>query len=207
MAYTDFTLKDLELKFGIKNKVEPLFPKFEPIIPSDWLKLTLFKSSKIRARSEKAKSETIVFPILLELKENNDEFLTIYSGDNLIADENSGLKGECDFIITRDNKSFDINYPIIQIVEAKKHDIDIGIPQCAAQMLGAKIYNENNNSNNDIIYGCVTTGDDWLFMKLSSYLQIDTKKYYLGELEELLSVFQHIIDEYKKKMPTILQYV
>jgi len=200
MAYTDFTLKDLELKFGIINKVETLFTKFEPIIPSDWLKLTLSKTSKIRARSEKAKSETIVFPILLELKERNEDFLTIYSGDNLTADENSGLKGECDFIITRDNKSFDINYPIIQIVEAKKHDIDTGIPQCAAQMLGAKVYNEINNAHNDIIYGCVTTGDDWLFMKLTSFLQIDTRKYYLGDLEELLSVFQHIINEYKKKL-------
>jgi hypothetical protein len=200
MAYTDFTLKDIQIKFGINNIVERLFPNFEPINSSDWLTLTLLKASKIRARSEKAKSETIVFPILLELKERNDELITIYSGDNLTADENIGLKGECDFIITKDSKSFDINFPIIQIVEAKKHDIDSGIPQCAAQMLGAKIYNENNNANIEYIYGCVTTGDDWLFMKLGKYLQIDNKKYYLGELGELLSVFQHIIDEYKKQI-------
>jgi len=36
------------------------------------------------------------------------------------------------------------------------------------------------------------------FTLKEKYLQIDTKKYYLGELDELLSVFQHIIDEYKK---------
>jgi len=197
MAYTDFTLKNLEIKFGIKNIVETIFPKLEPTMPSNWLNETLLKTSKIRARSEKAKSETIVFPILLELKERNEDFLTIYSGDNLVADEDNGLKGECDFIITRDNKSFDINFPIIQIVEAKKHDIDLGIPQCAAQMLGAKIYNHNNNSFNDTIYGCVTTGDDWLFMKLTSFLQIDTKKYYLSQLGELISVFQYIIQQYK----------
>lgn len=120
MAYTDFTLKDIELKFGIRNQLESLFPKFAPLRPSDWLQTTLAKSAHVRIRTEKAKSEAIVFPILLELVERNPDFLTIYSGDMLIADESKGLKGECDFIITKDSKSFDINAPIIQIVEAKK---------------------------------------------------------------------------------------
>jgi len=199
MAYTDFSLKDLQTKFGIINKVESIFDNFVGIEPSEWLKTTLSMSSKIRARSEKAKSETIVFPILLELKERNNDLITIYSGDVLNADENKGLKGECDFIITNESKSFDINYPIIQVVEAKKHDIEGGIPQCAAQMIGAKIFNENNNVNTKFIYGCVTTGDDWLFLKLGEYLQIDSKKYYLNEINELLAVFQFVIDEYKKK--------
>ncbi len=201
MAYTDFTLKHLYTKFGINNKIAPLFPKLAPIEPSDWLKDMLQKASLLPLRSEKAKSEMIVFPILLELRNRNDNFITIYSGDNLNADDENGLKGECDFIITKDIGTYDINYPIIQIVEAKKHDIDSGIPQCAAQMLGAKIYNEKNGVKINSIYGCVTTGNDWLFLKLEEdIITIDRQKYYLNEIDVLLAVFQKIINIYKNQI-------
>jgi len=197
MSYSDFTLKELNIKFGINNKVLPLFPNFEPIEPSDWLKNMLQKASLLPVRSEKSKSETIVFPLLLEIRERNDNFITFYSGDTLNADESQGLKGECDFIITKDTGTYDINFPIIQVLEAKKNDIDLGIPQCAAQMVGAKVYNEKNNTKIDKIYGCVTTGEDWLFMKLEQDITIDRRKYFLSEIGILLSVFQYIIDEYK----------
>jgi len=203
MSYSDFTLKDLQNKFGIKNKVNQLFDRLEPIEPSEWLKATLKKAVKLPARSEKAKSESIVYPILLELRDRNNNFITFYSGDNLNADEEKGLKGECDFIITKDTGTFDINYPIIQLVEAKKNDLELGVPQCAAQMVGAKIFNEQNNVVVDCIYGCVTTGDEWLFMKLTNELQIDVQKYYLNELPELIAVFQYIIDGFKKQIPNI----
>jgi len=195
MAYTDFTIEDLETKFGIENRMEYLFQKFEPLQPSDWLKTTLENVSKLQVRTEKAKSETIVFPILLEMRMRNEDFITFYSGENLEADKVNGLNGECDFIISKDVKSFNINCPILQIVEAKKHDIELGIPQCAAQMLGAKLYNEKHNKKTEYIYGCVTTGNDWLFMRLGENLIIDIKKYYLIQLGELLAIFQYIIDQ------------
>ncbi len=202
MAYSDFSLDRLKKEFGINNKVQILFNDIEKSIkPSDWLKTTLEKTSKVNAKTEKAKSETIVFPILLEIKDRNDDFISVYSGESLQADEERGLKGECDFIITKNIESYSINYPILQIVEAKKHDIDLGIPQCAAQMLGAKIYNEQNETEINSIYGCVTTGDNWLFLKLEdNTLIIDKHKYYFDDLEKLLSVFQQILDYYKNEL-------
>jgi len=197
MAYSDFTLQKLKKEFGIHNVVEKLFDTIQPVVPSDWLNDTLSKTTKVRARTEKAKSETIVFPILIEIKERNNNFIAIFSGDTLVADDERGLKGECDFIITKDNKSYSINYPIMQVVEAKRHDIDLGIPQCAAQMVGAKIYNEQNETDLDIVFGCVTTGDEWLSLKLeNNRLYIDQRKYYLVELGELLAIFQQIVNSY-----------
>ncbi len=150
-------------------------------------------------RSEKAKSEWIVVPILTELRTKNSNFFTIYSGDTLNADEKSGLKGECDFILAKDTGTFDLNYPIIQIVEAKKNDIEIGIPQCAAQLVGAKIFNEVKGVILPKIYGCVTTGNEWIFMVLeNNTIFIDSKIYYLNEIEKILGVFQEIIDYYKE---------
>ncbi|MBC8110866.1 MAG: hypothetical protein H7Y04_07390 [Verrucomicrobia bacterium] len=198
MAYGDFSLADLEKKFGIENQLRSLFEHVEAIEPSHFLKEALQNARELPVRSEKAKSETIVFPILIELRNRNDKYFTIYSGDNLNADENQGLKGECDFILARDTGTFDINYPIIQIVEAKRNDLEVGVPQCAAQLVGARKFNENKGVMLENLYGCVTTGDEWLFMKLSNQeLSIDTRKYYLVEIVTLLAVFQQIIDYYK----------
>lgn len=200
MAYSDFTLEKLEQQFGIKNQMIPLFNNIHPLEPSDKLKEALQLARELPIRSEKAKSESIVFPILVELRQKNNKFFTIYSGDNLNADEEKGLKGECDFILTKDTHSFNISCPIIQIVEAKKNDLEIGVPQCAAQLLGAKIFNEKRGVILDTVYGCVTTGDEWLFMKLEQDLIIDTRKYYLNEIGELLATFQAIIHYYQEKL-------
>ena len=134
-------------------------------------------------------------PILIELRNRNAKYFTIYSGEMLNIDEE--LKGECDFILSKDTGSFEINAPIMQLVEAKRNDIENGIAQCAAQMIGAQKYNAQRKYITNEIYGCVTTGDDWLFMRLEKNLEIDTKKYYLGNLAELLGVFQKIIDTFK----------
>ena len=89
-----------------------------------------------------------------------------------------------------------IEAPIISIVEAKKNDLDLGIGQCIAQMIGAYQFNKQKNSNIKAIFGCITTGLEWKFLKLEkeSFITIDTKIYYLNELEKILGIFQSIID-------------
>jgi hypothetical protein len=197
MAYSEYTLLQIEEEFGIKNQIMNLFEKTPLVEPSDWLLNVLQIAKGLPIKSKKAKSEMIVMPILVELRNRNNEYFTIYSGDNLNVDDK--LKGECDFIISKDTRSFDINYPIIQVVEAKKNDVEIDIPQCAAQMLGAKKYNEKRgNKKINTIYGCVTTGDDWIFMRLTDKIEIDDEKYYLGNLSQLLGVFQHILDCFRE---------
>lgn len=197
MVYTDFTLDTIEENFGIKNQIKSLFDAPKPVEPSEWLSASLNNAKDLPIRSEKARSEMIVAPILIELRNRNDKYFTIYSGDTLNADEKQGLKGECDFILTKSTGSFNINFPIIQIVEAKKNDIEFGIPQCAAQLVGAKIFNKNKGIDLKYVYGCVTTGKEWQFMCLNDDLYIDDKTYNLAQLTELLGVFQEIIDYYK----------
>ncbi len=198
MAYTDFTLANLEQKFGIRNRRRQLFAPLPPLPLSTDLQKALVRARELPVRSEKAKSEWIVVPILTEIRDLTDRFFTIYSGDTLSADEEAGLKGECDFILAKDTGSFDINYPILQLVEAKKNDVEVGVPQCAAQLLGARLFNEKKGPAPEFLYGCVTTGDEWLFMRLAGdELVIDTRKYYLVEIGELLALFVSIINEYR----------
>jgi hypothetical protein len=200
MAYGDFTLNDLESRFGIRNQRRRLFDAIDPVEPSGKLKAELLEIEEMPIRSEKAKSEWIVVPILKELRQRNDKFFTIYSGENLNSDEAQGLKGECDFILAKDTGTFDISFPILQIVEAKKNDLEAGVPQCAAQLVGAKVFNEKKGLHLDRIYGCVTTGNDWLFMKLENDLVIDSRVYYLVQINQLLGIFQGIISHYRNEL-------
>ncbi|MEN0051346.1 MAG: hypothetical protein AAF806_30050 [Bacteroidota bacterium] len=200
MAYSDFTLSDLQTQFGIRNQVVDLFDdaKIEPLKLSKILAQQLQEAEELPIKSEKARSELIITPILLELRRINKKFFTIYSGDTLVADKDRGLVGECDFILAKETGSFSINVPIISIVEAKKQDMESGINQCAAQLYGAKVFNEKSNTILSKIYGCVTTADNWKFMVIEGDLiKIDNATYYKSEIGKVLSIFQEIIDYYK----------
>jgi hypothetical protein len=199
MAYSDFTLSDIEEKFGITNQEQKLFGEVAKVKASAWLLETLEKASHLPIRSEKARSEAIVFPILTELCEINKHEITFYSGENLKADKKRALTGECDFIVSKNTGKYDLNIPIFALVEAKKNDFDEGVPQCAAQMVGASVYNKKMKKETQLIYGCVTTAEQWLFLKLENdTIFIDTEKYSIKELDVLLGILQFIINQSKK---------
>ena len=200
MGYSDYTFEKIKEKFGVENRRANLAFEIVHQEPSDFLQQHLRIASKLSIKSEKSRSEAIVFPLLLDVRERNNDFFTIYSGDNMNV--NDDLKGECDFILAKDIQSYDVNYPIIQIVEAKKHDIeDLGVPQCAAQLIGAKLFNQKNGIELKKIYGCATTGKIWQFLVLEgNTIYVDEKQYYIGNLPELLGAFQFIIDYYKREL-------
>ena len=80
--------------------------------------------------------------------------------------------------------------------------MDLGIDQCAAQMVGIKFFNEKMGTTLPVIYGCVTTVDNWQFLKLEDKQStVDPKVYYLVELEKILGIFQYIIDYFKQTLP------
>lgn len=203
MAYRDFTLEDIEMQFGIKNRNDALFAEntIKPQAPSAELLRDLAEARELPIRSEKAKSELIVVPILLELRKLTNKFFTIYSGDTLSADKELGLVGECDFLLAKDTGSFSINVPLLSVVEAKKSDIEAGIPQCSAQLIGARVFNEQRGQKLPALYGCVTTADDWKFLKLQDQIiTVDKDTYYLRELDVILGIFHHIISFYRQEL-------
>jgi hypothetical protein len=202
MAYSDFTFEQLKKQFGIPNQVEPLFDPLPSLRPGAYLANALETAQELSVRSEKARSELLVMPILLDAREKSAKFFTIYSGEFLNADNSRGLNGECDFILTKDTRSYTINSPIVQVVEAKKNDLEEGLKQCAAQLVGTRIINESNDICLPRLYGCATTGDDWQFILLEdNQFKIDSRKYYLAEVGELLAVFQHIMAYFKTILP------
>lgn len=197
MAYTEFTLTELQERFQLKIKQETLFATIAPIPVSSQLRQSLDDANMFYLTSEKIRSEAIVFPVLLDLKRRNVDKISLFSGFNLNADKEQGLIGECDFIVSGSAQDLiEINAPILTLIEAKKADISTGIPQCIAQMLGSQRLNEKRKHPASRIYGCVTTAEDWQFLRLEQdWISIDRSRYYLNEIENILGILQKIVDE------------
>jgi hypothetical protein len=203
MAYSDFKIEEVLEKFSIYLVEKDLFQIAINVHPSHWLLETLAKGRKfaLTASSEKAKSEFIIAPTLLEVEGRYPEQIAIYSGKNLDAERLNGLYGECDFIIGKGAVSAIISTPIIAMVEAKRDNLENGLGQCAAQMYGALIYNQKHGQKHEEttekVYGCLTTGDLWQFLKLENkVLTIDRNVIYLNELDRILSCFNAIVTEF-----------
>ncbi len=195
MPYSKFTYKSVRSELGIQNKREALFPDIISIPPSDWLITTLKMSHEYALFSEKSRSEAIVFPILAEICSKNTHKTSLYSGAILNGDDTKGLNGECDFILSKGEQDFELDAPLFCMIEAEDNDIEKNIPQCIAQMEGARLYNEREGKAFPFIYGCVTTATEWQFLKLENKTCfIDKTRYYLDKPENILGVLQAIID-------------
>jgi hypothetical protein len=200
MAYGDFTLEAIveQQQLHLRSNVI-LFGDIDPIAPSSWLQETLSLSERwgIPAGSEKARSEFIVAPVLLEVERRNRGKFVVFSGKLLDIDKEKGLNGECDFILSKGEETRILQVPIFSIVEAKRQDIEIGLGQCVAQLIGASMFNQRKGNQIPILYGCVTTADRWQFFSLNQQeLSIDRQIYtYPDHLDTILGIFQFILDQ------------
>ena len=196
MAYGDFTLDALEQRAGLALRRDRLYTAVQPVEVPPWLRETL-ELGGVFALNEKSRSEFVVAPVLLACRRLCQDRFTIYSGERLDVDPDRGLVGECDFFLSLSEPMPFVRPPVVVLVEAKRGDIDLGIGQCAAQMVGAGVFNERHGRPALPIHGCVTSGDNWLFLRLDgAVLTIDLDRYYLTELGKILAIFQTIIASY-----------
>lgn len=194
MTYSDFSLEDVVEQFGLHASRVALFPDTHAIAVPSWLCEALDKGLPVGLGSEKARSEFIVGPVLLTCRDVSQGAFAIYSGQRLDVDPHQGLVGECDFILAHTPPLPFLQVPIVTIVEAKKQDIEAGLGQCAAQMVGARLFNQQKGSDVSTIFGCVTTGETWQFLKLhDTLLQIDSDRSYIDNSGKILAIFQAIV--------------
>lgn len=193
MSYSDFKSLNLTLSaFGLSlHNQANLFADTQPVQPSPFLQETLKRRQRLAQNigTEKAKSEFIIAPILSEIYDAFDGEISLFSGNTLSVDPLSGLNGECDFILSASPNQLEISSPVLTIVEAKDDDIKAGLGQCAAQMVGAYRFNDQQHKLLPI-YGAVSTGTIWKFMRLTdSQLEVDLTEYLVPpELEMVLGI-------------------
>ena len=196
MSYSQFSLKDVKEKLGIHViENEKLFSQEERVEISEFLQTTLKKyvPLALAINTEKSRSEWIIAPILAELRECFPDKISIFSGKKFDVDSARGLDGFCDYLVSLSPEQYYISAPILTIDEAKNENIVEGLGQCLATMVAAAVFNEREHVHIPAIYGAVTTGTNWKFLKLmenTAYIDID--EYYLKEIDLLMGILVHI---------------
>lgn len=191
MAFRDYRLADLKKRFGLTTReAAGLFARCSPVEPSALLVGALRRGVPIGTAigNEKARSEMIVAPVLLELKELAPS-VSVFSGVELLGDVDAGLVGICDFLVARSPEQLYLSSPVVTVVEAKREDIAAGLGQCVAEMLSARMFNEREGTPVTTIYGAVTTGTNWKFLSLEgTTIAIDLDEYSIAEPAKVLGI-------------------
>jgi len=197
MAYSDFTLNDIKQKFQITVEEETdLFSTVGEISASEWLTQTLdyTLSLALAIASEKARSELIIAPVMVELRNRARIKISLFSGINFNVEPALGLTGFCDFIVSRSPEQLVLSAPALIAVEAKNENINAGMPQCIAAMLAAQIFNERAKAPISPIYGAVTIGNIWRFLKFESKTAyIDQREYYINQVSKILGILDFMV--------------
>ncbi len=196
MAFRDFVFPRVQEQLGLRVEDADLFsatPPF-PVRPEiadfvrDGTALALATST------EKAKSEFIIAPVLLELRRTVDPKFTLFSGVEWEVDRGRGLNGYCDFILGRGPSQHVLQAPFVAIVEAKNDLIRTGLGQCIAAMDAAWISNARAGLPIGAIYGAVSTGATWKFLRLlDDIVTIDVSDYYIDDLPRIMGILRRIV--------------
>jgi len=188
MSYSDFNLRQVQNDFGLEISEQfGFFSKNKVAEISDYFVETLKENIPlaISMNTEKAKSELIISNVLIEVRKIFDRKISFFSGVEFNVDKEKGLNGYCDFLISLSSEQLFVKSPVIALVEAKNENMIGGLGQCIAEMVASHIFNQNEGNDVPVIYGAVTTGVAWKFIKLvDNLVYIDLKDYSLEETPE-----------------------
>ncbi|NES22575.1 MAG: hypothetical protein F6K41_27560 [Symploca sp. SIO3E6] len=197
MPYSQFTLEDIQREFDITVAEEVgLFAEVPEVAYSDFLAETLKYNTPLALAiaTEKAKSEAIVLPLLIELKKQLQNQISIFSGKEFNVDQERGLTGFCDFLISLSASQLAIAAPVTILVEAKNDNLNSGLGQCMAEMIAAQIFNQAKGKDIVTIYGGVTTGSLWQFMRLTDKkIEVDLDEYFLKNVGKILGILRSFV--------------
>lgn len=200
-SYSSLTLEYVCKRFLLTVQMHTLFATIEPVAPSEVLLATLKRCTGLALTSEKARSEFLVAPVLLELRDylcastNPSININIYSGISFDIAPEDGLQGVCDFIVSKSSTPLPIlQAPVVMLVEAKKHDLDAGLGQCIGEMLAAQKFNTDGGWGINTVYGCVTSGELWQFLRLESdIVSIEPKRLFIDSTDKILGMLVKIL--------------
>ncbi|MEC4818447.1 MAG: hypothetical protein SAK29_35035 [Scytonema sp. PMC 1069.18] len=199
MPYSQFTIDKAkrDLKLTLQEGVKFFPDTIAPITPSSRLETILEDLPwAIAVGTEKARSEVIINPVLLEVRRIFNREISVFSGEQFDVDIDAGLNGVCDFLVSRSPEQLTVEAPTIVVVEAKKADLKLGLGQCIAEMVAMQRFNEASAQPIKVVYGCVTSGTQWRFLKLEAQVvTIDLNDYPLPPIEQILGFLVWMVKE------------
>ena len=192
MAYSDFKLSNVSKIFELTITESSQLLADVPEIEASELLTTILKENidlAVSINTEKARSEMIIVPILLEIRRKLNYQISLFSGIEFNVDLGKGLNGFCDFLMSNSQEQLFISSPILTIVEAKNDNLKAGLGQCIAEMVAAQLFNQQEGNEISIIYGAVTTGTVWQFLKLENkVVSIDLTEYFIRDIQKIIGI-------------------
>lgn len=198
MTYSDFTsLSQIEELLHMQiTSTDSLFANVSHIEMPDYYTATREENIRLALamNTEKARSEFIIAPLLVEAWRLCRDKTSMFSGIELKVLPEQGLSGRCDFLFSASTERMFLKAPVLTIVEAKNDNVSNGLAQCMAEMVGAVKFNEMQGRSIDSIFGCSTTGTEWRFLHLqNSTISIDFTDYLISDPTKILGILVHIL--------------
>ena len=192
MAYSGFTLQEVAQRFQLViEEQHNLFAAVPEVIPGDFLCAILDENVPLALAlsTEKARSELMIAPVLVEVRKLARRHISLFSGADFPVDATQGLTGVCDFLLSQSREQLFIRAPVVVIVEAKNENFKAGMGQCSATMMAAQCFNTQEGTGLTTMYGAITTGNVWKFLKLEEHtLFIDLPEYYIERVGKILGI-------------------
>ena len=192
VAFSDFSIGEVKRRFGLAvDESGDFFANVAPVAVTPLLAGTLREGVPLALAigTEKARSELIIAPVLVEIRRQLSNAISLFSGVEWTVDPAQGLRGVCDFLLSLSPEQFDVEAPVIAVVEAKKEDMALGIGQYLAEMVAARIFNQRRPKPIATIYGVVTTGNVWKFLRLvGTTAYVDVAEYHIKEVERIVGI-------------------
>lgn len=201
MAFQQFTFPQVLTDLGLTLRDADLFGSIAEDAVSAELGAAIKEGADLATAisTEKARSEFVIAPVLMELRRRHPGAFRIFSGVELVADSSRGLNGFCDFLLTKSPSQHVATAPILSIVEAKNDNPRYGFGQCIATMVAAGILHEVEGDIRNPIYGVATSGSLWRFLTLAdSVVTLDSREYLISDLGKLLAILGSIVTSFPK---------
>jgi len=198
MSYSDFKLNQLVKDFNLTLQESPGYFAAVPTVSASTILVDTLREQvdlAVAINTEKARSELIIVPVLMEIRRQCQSKISLFSGSDFTVDPTKGLTGICDFILSKNPEQLFIKAPVMTIVEAKNENLKNGFAQCIAAMIAAQIFNQQENNDMPIIYGAVTIGTTWRFLSLeNTTVNLDLSEYYIQkDLDKILGILLNAI--------------
>jgi hypothetical protein len=201
MAFRDFTYPNVLGKLGLTAQEADLSAGATPLAVRPEFAEAFEEGLAIAVGdlgigTEKAKSEFLIAPLLVELRRATGRRLfSVFSGMELNVNKARGLNGACDYVLTKGGNQHLREAPILGILEAKNEDFSQqGMGQCVAGMFAALCRNRRDGWPVPHVFGAVTTGRAWQFLRLEgSVVTIDPTNYPVRDLGRVMGILHQQI--------------
>lgn len=187
MGVSIISERQMTIRFALTVREGSWFDAVPPVDPSEHLRTWISRALAIArgSASEKAFSEFLVAPILAAVWSNLIGRLSYFSG----TDPDEPLMATCDFLFSRASEQFYLKPPIVLVGETTLGIPINGLDRCLNALAEAQTYNERAGLTGSSIYGTLTTGEVWQFLRFDGEtLDLDSSTYRLDELPKILGI-------------------